>query len=214
VSPRSLHAVNVVCIVFHNLDPVARTRAIEAVQEFIRNDLQPETYVGVFNLNDRLTAVYPFTNNRKELLQAAQTAFNGRPMDFSRASEAILTANPTQATIVAAVGSRSASVTLQITGGEISKTAFAGAEVSNDFGANIMRGDQVRERSDFSNIVGMHETDKIITMIKELGTLPGRKTVLLVTTGLVTTGDPSGSSRFSTTPTGRASRCMLSTLKA
>src|SRR5258706_8028491 len=79
VSPRSLHAVNVVCIVFHNLDPVARTRAIEAVQEFIRNDLQPETYVGVFNLNDPLTAVYPVTNNRKELLQAAQTAFTGRP---------------------------------------------------------------------------------------------------------------------------------------
>jgi VWFA-related protein len=190
VAPRSLHAVNVVCIVFHNLDPVSRTRAIEAVQEFIKNDLQPETYVGVFNLNDRLTALYPFTNNRKELLQAAQTAFNGRPMDFSRASEAILTANPTQATIVAAVGSRSANVTLQITGGEISKTTFAGADVSNDTGANIMRGDQVRERSDFSDIVGMHETDKIITMIKELGTLPGRKTVLLVTTGLVTTGDP------------------------
>ena len=190
VTPRSLHAVNVVCIVFHNLDPVSRTRAIEAVQEFIKNDLQPDTYVGVFNLNDRLTALYPFTNNRKELLQAAQTAFNGRPMDFSRASEAILTANPTQATIVAAVGSRSANVTLQVTGGEISKTAFAGADVSNDIGANIMRGDQVRERSDFSNIVGMHETDKIITMINELGTLPGRKTVLLVTTGLVTTGDP------------------------
>src|ERR1051326_1849811 len=190
VSPRSLHAVNVVCIVFHNLDPVARTRAIDAVQEFIKNDLQPDTYVGVFNLNDRLTAIYPFTNNRKELLQAAQSAFNGRPMDFSRASEAILTANPTQATIVAAVGSRSANVTLQITGGEISKTTYAGADVSNDLGANVLRGDQVRERSDFSNIVGMHETDKIITMIKELGTLPGRKTVLLVTTGLVTTGDP------------------------
>src|SRR5437762_8861108 len=156
LSPRSLRAVNVVCIVFHNLDPVSRGRAIDAVQEFIKNDLQPDTYVGVFNLNDRLTALYPFTNNRKELLQAAQTAFNGRPMDFSRASEAILTANPTQATIVAAVGSRSANVTLQVTGGEISKTAFAGADVSNDIGANIMRGDQVRERSDFSNIVGMH----------------------------------------------------------
>ena len=190
LSPRSLRAVNVVCIVFHNLDPVSRGRAIDAVQEFIKNDLQPDTYVGVFNLNDRLTALYPFTNNRKELLQAAQTAFNGRPMDFSRASEAILTANPTQATIAVAVGTRSANVTLQVTGGEISKTAFAGADVSNGTGANILRGDQVRERGDFSHIIGMRETDKIITMVNELGTLPGRKTVLLVTTGLVTTGDP------------------------
>jgi VWFA-related protein len=188
--PRSLRAVNVVCIVFHNLDPVSRTRAIEAAQEFIRNDLQPETYVGVFSLNDRLTALHPFTNNRKQLIQAAQNAFNGRTMDFARASEAILTANPTQATIAVAAGARSANVTLQITGGEISKTTFAGADVSNDQGANIMRGEQVRERSDFSNIIGMRETDKIITMINEIGTLPGRKTVLLVTTGLVTTGDP------------------------
>lgn len=189
---RPLRSVNVVCIVFHNLNPVARTRALEAVQEFIQNDLQPETYVGVFNLNDRLTPVYPFTNDRKELLQAAKNAFNGRPLDFSRASEAILTANPTQATVSAAIDSsgRGASVTMRASGGEISKAAITGADVSNGTGANIMRGDQVRERGDFSNIVGMQETDKIITMIKDLGTLPGRKTVLLVTTGLVTTGDP------------------------
>src|SRR5207249_12188622 len=108
-----------------------RGRAIDAVREFITNDLQSETYVGVFNLNDRLTALYPFTNNRKELLQAAQTAFNGRPMDFSRAPAAIPTANPTQATIDVAVGARSANVTLQVPGGEISKTAFAGADASN-----------------------------------------------------------------------------------
>jgi hypothetical protein len=36
----------------------------------------------------------------------------------------------------------------------------------------------------------MHETDRIIALINQLGTLPGRKTVLLVSTGLVTTGDP------------------------
>src|SRR6266567_6854522 len=37
LASRSLRAVNVVCIVFHNLDPVSRNRAIEAVQEFIQN---------------------------------------------------------------------------------------------------------------------------------------------------------------------------------
>ena len=65
-----------------------------------------------------------------------------------------------------------------------------GADVSNSTGANRLRGDQVRERSDFANITGMHETDRIITLINQIGTLPGRKTVLLVTTGLTTTGDP------------------------
>ena len=36
----------------------------------------------------------------------------------------------------------------------------------------------------------MHETDRITTLINQMGTLPGRKTVLLVSTGLITTGDP------------------------
>ncbi len=36
----------------------------------------------------------------------------------------------------------------------------------------------------------MHETDRINAMIDALGALPGRKTVLLVTTGLTLTGDP------------------------
>jgi hypothetical protein len=36
----------------------------------------------------------------------------------------------------------------------------------------------------------MHETDRINTLINQIGTLPGRKTILLVSTGLSTTGDP------------------------
>ena len=36
----------------------------------------------------------------------------------------------------------------------------------------------------------MRATDSINTMIQMFGKLPGRKTVLLITTGLITTGDP------------------------
>ena len=53
-----------------------------------------------------------------------------------------------------------------------------------------MRANQATERRDFSNINGMRETDKIINMVNLLGGLPGRKSVLLLTTGLATTGDP------------------------
>ena len=73
---RSLRAVNLVCVVYHNLDPVSRTRSIEAVQEFLKNDMTPDTYVGLFVLDDRLKPVYPFTNNRAELMQAVQNAFS------------------------------------------------------------------------------------------------------------------------------------------
>lgn len=187
-----LREVNAVCIVFHNIDPVTRPHAIEIVKEFIQNDLPPETYVGIFTLNEKLIPLYAFTKDRSEALQAVANAFNGRTLDFSRASEALLTASPNAVTINTTVNNatHAATSTMEVSGGEISKSVIVGADVSTGAGANRMRGDQVLERSDFANITGMHETDRIITMIDELGTLPGRKTVLLVTTGLFTTGDP------------------------
>src|SRR3954451_6434172 len=51
-SARTLHAVNLICIVLHNLDPASRPRAIEAVQEFLKNELAPDTFVGLFMLDD------------------------------------------------------------------------------------------------------------------------------------------------------------------
>lgn len=187
-----LRAVNVICVVFHNLDPVSRRRGIEAVQEFLKTDLPPNTYIGMFTLDDRLNAVYPFTKDRAEAQQALQSVFSGRVLDFGLASEAVLTANPNQYTVTATIdgSGRGATILARLTGGELAKTVVNGAEVSNGTGANVQRGNQVLERRDFSNISGMRATDSIITMIDRLGTLPGRKIVLLATTGLVTTGDP------------------------
>ena len=67
---------------------------------------------------------------------------------------------------------------------------IVGADVSNSTGANRVRGDQVREHTEFGQIMGMHEQDRVTAMINALGTLPGRKTVLFVTTGMSLTGDP------------------------
>jgi len=187
-----LRAVNVICIVFHNIDPTLRPNAIEAVQEFLKNELQPETYIGMFTLDDELSAIYPFTKNRAELAQTVSSAFALHPMDFAQASEAVLTANPTEVIIDVAVNmaAHSATVNLRVAGGEVSRTVIAGADVNTGAGANILRGAQVTERRDFSHLTGMRETDKLITMINLLGSLPGRKSVLFVSTGMVTTGDP------------------------
>jgi VWFA-related protein len=189
-SSRSLRTVNVVCVVFHNLDPVSRTRSIEAVQEFLKNDMTPDTYVGLFVLDDRLKPVYPFSNNRTEVMQAVQKAFSGRVIDFDKASVAVLTANPLAYKITAIVSGQSATILDEVTGGEVARTTITGADISNSTGANAMRGDMVREHTDFSNLSGMRATDSVQTMIEKFGTLPGRKSVLLVSTGLILTGDP------------------------
>jgi len=184
-----LRELNTICIVFHNIDPVTRPHAIEIVKEFIKSNLPPETYIGIFNLNEKLAVVHEFTKNREELLASS---FNGGAIDFNKASVALLTASPNIVTLTAQVNAaaHTASVTEDTTGGEVSNTVIMGADVSNSTGANRVRGDEVREQADFANITGMHETDRITTLINQIGTLPGRKTILLVSTGLTTTGDP------------------------
>jgi VWFA-related protein len=70
-----LREVNTVCIVFHNIDPVGRPHAVDIVKEFIRSNLPPETYIGIFNLNEKLIPVHEFTKDRDELLRSA---FDGK----------------------------------------------------------------------------------------------------------------------------------------
>jgi VWFA-related protein len=186
---RPLRDVNTICIIFHNIDPVTRPHAIQIVREFIKSNLPPESYIGIFNLNEKLDVVHEFTKNRDELLAST---FNGGGLDFSKASVALLTASPNITTLSVQVNqaSRSATATEDTTGGEVSTTAILGADVNTGAGANRLRGDQVQEARDFSQITGMHEIDRMKTLIDQVGTLPGRKTVLLVSTGLVPTGDP------------------------
>jgi VWFA-related protein len=191
-STRSLRAVNLICLVLHNLDPASRPRAIEAVQEFLKNELPPDTFVGLFLLDDAIAPVFPFTKDRAELSRAAADAFRLHPLDFGRASEAVLSSDPMQVIVdtVTDPVAHTSNTTIRIAGGQVSKTIVTSADVNTSAGANIMRGAQARERRDFAELTGMRATDQIVTMVDRLGPLPGRKSVLLVTTGLLTTGDP------------------------
>jgi VWFA-related protein len=166
---------------------------VEAAEEFLKGELRPGTWVGVFELNSGLTALHPFTRNRDELIQAARKSFTGPALNFIDTAEAVLAAEPNIATVTvsgdqAPGGSVTATVT--VTGGELNPQAFAGAEVANSPGANIRRGELVSQRRQFAGIEGMRQTDQVITMLGQLGPLPGHKTILLFSPGLATTGDP------------------------
>jgi VWFA-related protein len=191
-SSHALHAVNLICIVFHNLDPESRLKAIDVVQQFLKNDLPPNTYIGLFVVGDRLSPLHPFSTDKQEIATAMANALTSQPLDFNEASAAALTANPTMMTIstVVDMASHTSNTTMNVSGGEVSGTSIAGAEVSTSLGASTMRGAKISEARDFSHLTGMRETDKIINMLSQFGKLPGRKIVLLLSSGLATTGDP------------------------
>ena len=189
-----LPAVNLICIVFHNLDPDTKKFAVDAAQELIKNNLQPGTWVAVFGLDTSLMVLQQFTNNREELMQAAAKAFVGQGTDITRVADAVLNATPTSSSVdvqfdgnPAAGGS--VSTVMRVKGGDLNQQAINNASVGNGTGEKIMRGEQASARRVFGGIEGMRQTDQIIDLIESVGKLPGRKSIVLMSPGLATTGD-------------------------
>ena len=182
--------VNLVCIVFHSLDASTRRWAVSAAQEFIQTQLHPGTWVGIFNLDARLTPLFPFTNNREELLRAANKAFFGTSVDITRAAEAVLNSTPNLQLIVGWASGNTGGMLDKSTTGSVSMTAITGADVDNGPGANAQRGDLVIEREQFIGVEGARQMDQMNAMVRQFGRFPGHKTVLLFSPGFTTTGDP------------------------
>jgi VWFA-related protein len=192
-----LPTTNLICLVFHNLDPsmIAEKQAIEAAQEFLRNNLLPGTWVGVFGLDTDFSVLEPFTTDRAALLRAAANGFSGHSTDFNNVADAILNATPTTvSTRVTFNGNPasggSVSATARISGGNLNRQAIVGADVANGPGARAVRGDQADARRQLGGIESREQLDQMNSMFDKLGTLPGRKTVLLYSPGLLNTDDP------------------------
>ena len=94
---KPLKTTNLICIVFANLDAFSslKENAINSVKDFLRSQIQPDTWIAVFNLSTELTVLQPFTTNRNEVMQAANRAFVGMGGDFAQAATAVLDASPT-----------------------------------------------------------------------------------------------------------------------
>jgi VWFA-related protein len=188
-----LHTLHLICIVFQNLDLNTKRYAVEAVQEFLKEDLPPGTWVAIFNLDANLTVLQNFTANREELLRAAKNVSTGTTLDFVGVAQAITSAQPNVVTLTmsgSAGPGGSVSATVDLKGGDLNPYAINDASVSEGNGAALQRGELVQQRRVYGHIEGMRQTDQIIAMIDQLGKLPGRKTVLLMSPGLMTTGEP------------------------
>jgi VWFA-related protein len=164
-----LRAINLICIVYHNLpgDAEQLRYVLEATQRFLGNSLRPDTYIGVFRLDGRLLALYPFTENREELIQATRNGFAARPIDVARAAQVVRDANQ----------------------GAPSSAPAPPATVPGDDVGGIV-GRFAGEGAVRPEVAARQQLDQLTSMVQELGALPGRKTVLLFSPGVINSEDP------------------------
>jgi VWFA-related protein len=169
----------VTAIVFHGLSLESRKRAVQAAQAYLGEKEEMPNYIGVFGVDLSLVSLVPFTRNGYAVRQALNRMATGSSAGFNAPEMQQQRTNAESAATSAA-------------GAAISATAAAGAGNSGNVGtaaadaklaqmeAGILSGFQEMER----NQSGYLATDALMAIVRTLGRLPGRKSVVLFSEGL------------------------------
>jgi VWFA-related protein len=182
VPPISARQPNFVSIVFDQMGADSRQNALNAATDFLEQEFQDNTQAAVFRLNLRLSVIHGFTNDRAALTASVRKALNGNAVELAAASANVL--NETNYTV---------------TGSEAGVSIDSGIDLTKepDFSmspasTNPLSDSQValaalitNQRGMVDDIAGMKTWDALLRIIRYESALPGRKTILYLSDGLV-----------------------------
>ena len=80
----ALSQINVVSLVFEGLGADTRRQATQAAKDFLANEAGPDTYIGVFTLDHRLALLQQYTNDLSLLNRAVERASTGAYQQFAK----------------------------------------------------------------------------------------------------------------------------------
>ena len=172
----------VTAIVFHNLSLEGRKRAVQAAQTYLGQKEEMSNYIGIYGIDLSAVPLVPFTRNGFAVRQAlnrmatgSSPGFNSPEMQQQRAA-----AESTAASATAAANSATASAGAGNSGAV--GTAAGDARLA-EMSASIVSGFQEIER----NQSGYIAVDALMAIVRTLGRLPGRKSMVLFSEGLTIT---------------------------
>jgi VWFA-related protein len=180
-----LHNLNIVTIVFERMGPRSRLFAQQAASEFLANEFRSNTYGGIFSLDFRLNALQPYTNNQNLLRQAIARATTGNYTEFRKDSENVLN------NLAVEISGSQAGVTIGPAGGadpfQSAGAATQGAESTGMSSQGQMAlARLVWKQMEMVNYgAGWRSLDGLLSLVQAQAALPGRKTVLLLSEGLI-----------------------------
>jgi VWFA-related protein len=172
-----LSQINVVSLVFEGLGPESRRQATQAAKDFLASESGPDTYTGVFTLNHRLALLQQYTNDLNLLNQAVDRAASGAYQRFAKDMEAIIARlnsigpDPTQFQALRP------------------GSAEERGPVAPDSGyAQYLRKEREMDElaiAVVSNQAGNLSIDALEQLIHVQAQLPGRKTIIYFSEGLI-----------------------------
>lgn len=186
-----LRTMNLVCMVFHDLNPEVRPWALQGALEFLKNELRPNTYIGIFALDDRgLHPMAPFTNNRAMLVRGIQAAAAGKSPAMNNASDLFATMSLAQSLAVQPPSSPGAPAPANPAGSvpnpnSIALTNAAGSQLDASFTMNDYYNNPLgRQSTHYDRVVAIRELRSFGWLISQLAPMPFRKTVFLISPGI------------------------------
>ncbi len=198
----SLRQVNFVSVVFADIAPLNLEFARRAIQEFLKSDTLPNTYVTIYRLNRSLSVVQPYTENKDLLARAVDKAAKGLNIksaaggsnqvvsaaldEMNSQAEMILAAPATGAATTQSVQNELNNPLAAIAKDRMFAANAASEDVSVTLGSALMvqadLAKALRFATNLSN--GMDAMDSLQALVKSEEDLPGRKIVLYLADGI------------------------------
>ncbi len=191
----SLREVNFVSIVFAPMRLQNLAFAREAVQEFLKSEVLPNTYVTVYRLDARLRLVQPYTHDKPTLLAAVERATKGNSLLKSGTLASTILMNPNPGTVT--TNTAGIAATSAPNANPLAQPAFdprdpqlarnlAGLDASTGLTTALQTEAELETRLRFvdSLATGMTILDEMRELIHSQSRLPGRKIVLYLSDGL------------------------------
>jgi VWFA-related protein len=167
--------VRLFSLVFDRLGIDSRRLARQAAYDFIKEELAPDVYVGVFYTDQRLNVVQSYTKDRVKLRAAIDRVVGSNAMtDYANANASLQSAKDGTS------GSTGAAAAAAGSGGANVDGAGMAAESMNRMLTDMLEFAETsgREQQGRFSIFGLW------AIVKEQSRLPGRKTVMFFSEGL------------------------------
>jgi len=181
-APISSREPNLVSVIFGEVGADNRQNALRAATDFLEQDFQDNTQAAIFRLGLRLQPIHGFTHDRAALAAAVRAAVNGTGVELAAATGNVL--NETNYSVTGGQSGVSVAPSVDLT----QEPDFSMSPAS----ANPMSESQIalaamvtNQRGMVDDIAGMKTWDALLRVIRYESSLPGRKTVLYLTEGVV-----------------------------
>ncbi len=175
-----LRQINLVTMIFERLNNESRILARDAANEFLKNELRPNTMVAVFVLDQQLRVLQQFSNDVDRLKTAVERASGTASPQFAEQSLAI--ERELQNYLNSQTATDAASANAQATGGVgIGQMAVATRLAEITINTLRLTDDLQRQQQGSSSLYSL------LSLVREQRRLSGRKTILYFSEGLQVT---------------------------